>query len=199
MGEKLFNNLDLLQPEIMLALYGRGAFPMADEFGEINWYMPQTRAIIPLDDYNVPRSLRKFMERSDFEYAFSKRRLDVIYGCASREGTWISKELIEAYERLIELEHLHSVEVYKDGRLVGGLYGITIGGAFFGESMFSSVEQASKAALVKLIERLNERGFVLLDVQYLTEHLKMFGAREIDFDEFSRLLAESYKRDVFFV
>ena len=199
MTGKIFTYKDLLEPEIMLRLYSQGAFPMADETCEINWYSPEVRAVIPLDNYNVPRSLRKFMEQADFEYKFDKNRLEVIKNCAARKETWISSELIEAYKRLIDLNFLHSVEVYGKGKLVGGLYGIAIGGAFFGESMFSKVSQASKAALVKLIERLNERGFVLLDVQYLTEHLKMFGAREIEFAEFVRLLEKAYARNVSFV
>ncbi len=187
-----FTYKDLLQPEIMIKLYARGAFPMADESGEINWYSPEIRTIIPLDDYNVPRSLRKFMDKSDFEYRYSTRQLEVIRECANREETWISEELIDAYKNLIKLGHLHSVEVYQKNKLVGGLYGVTFAGAFFGESMFSKVPQASKSALVKLIERLNDKNFVVLDVQYLTEHLQMFGAVEISFIDFGRLLSEAY-------
>ncbi len=187
-----FTYKDLLQPEIMIKLYARGAFPMADESGEINWYSPEIRTIIPLDNYNVPRSLRKFMDKSDFEYRYSTRQLEVIRECANREETWISEELIDAYKNLIKLGHLHSVEVYQKNKLVGGLYGVTFAGAFFGESMFSKVPQASKSALVKLIERLNDKNFVVLDVQYLTEHLQMFGAVEISFIDFGRLLSEAY-------
>ena len=187
-----FTYKDLLQPEIMIKLYARGAFPMADESGEINWYSPEIRTIIPLDNYNVPRSLRKFMDKSDFEYRYSTRQLDVIRECANREETWISEELIDAFKNLIKLGHLHSVEVYQKNKLVGGLYGVTFAGAFFGESMFSKVPQASKSALVKLIERLNDKNFVVLDVQYLTEHLQMFGAVEISFIDFGRLLSEAY-------
>jgi leucyl/phenylalanyl-tRNA--protein transferase len=194
-----FTYKDLLDPEIMIKLYARGAFPMADETGEINWYSPEIRTIIPLDNYNVPRSLRKFMEKSDFEYRYSTRQLAVIKECANREETWISEELIEAYKNLISLGHLHSVEVYRKNKLVGGLYGVTFGGAFFGESMFSKVPQASKSALVKLIERLNEKNFVVLDVQYLTEHLHMFGAVEIPFIDFGQLLSEAYLREITFI
>ncbi len=190
--DSLFTYKDLLAPEVMLKLYARGAFPMADETGEINWYSPEIRTVIPLDNYNVPRSLRKFMENSEFEYKYSTRQLDVIRNCANREETWISDELIEAYKNLIRLGYLHSVEVYLKNKLVGGLYGITYGGAFFGESMFSTVSQASKSALVKLLERLKEKGFVMLDVQYLTEHLAMFGAVEIPFVDFGMMLSEAY-------
>ncbi len=191
-NNNIFTYKDLLAPEVMLKLYARGAFPMADETGEINWYSPEIRTIIPIDNYNVPRSLRKFMEKSDFEYRYSTSQLEVIKNCADRKETWISDELIEAYKNLISLGSLHSVEVFSKNKLVGGLYGITYGGAFFGESMFSKAPQASKSALVKLIERLNDKGFLLLDVQYLTEHLAMFGAVEIPFIDFGVLLSQSY-------
>lgn len=189
---------DLLRPENMILLYSRGAFPMADESGEIDWYMPEVRTIIPLDDYNVPRSLRKFMDECAFEYRYDHNRLGVIKECADREETWISPELIDAYEDLINLNYVHTIGVYEKGKLVGGLYGVAYKGAFFGESMFSKVSQASKAALVKLLEHLNEKEFVLLDVQYQTEHLAMFGAKEIDFNEYEELLIEAYTKSVTF-
>ncbi len=197
--EEYFSEEDLLKPENMILLYARGAFPMADEQGNINWYMPEIRTIIPLDNFNVPRSLKKFYSQSDFEYRFDTAAIDVIKNCASRQSTWISDKLIEAYKGLIDLGHLHSVEVFQNNKLVGGLYGISYGGAFFGESMFSKTTQASKCALIKLIERLNEKRFVLLDVQYQTEHLKMFGAKEITFEEFAKLLSKAYKSKVSFL
>ncbi|MBI5807618.1 MAG: leucyl/phenylalanyl-tRNA--protein transferase [Ignavibacteriales bacterium] len=189
---------DFLEPSTMILLYARGAFPMADEFGIINWYLPEIRTIIPLDKFNFPRSLKKFYYHSNFEYKFDSATLDVIKNCADRETTWISDELIEAYKNLIQMGNLHSVEVYQENQLVGGLYGVTYKGAFFGESMFSKVTQASKCALIKLIEHLREKNFVLLDVQYQTEHLKMFGAVEIPFDQFEKLLIEAYKVDTDF-
>jgi leucyl/phenylalanyl-tRNA--protein transferase len=189
---------DLLLPNNMIRLYARGAFPMAEPTGEINWYLPEIRAIIPLDNYNVPRSLRKFMETADFQYRFDTAVMEVVRQCANRPSTWISERLIEAYEGLHQSGFLHSVEVWRENKLVGGLYGVTYKGAFFGESMFSAVSQASKCALVKLIERLNERGFVLLDVQYENEHLKMFGTVQINYEEFNNLLARAYKRNVVF-
>lgn len=179
-------------------MYARGAFPMADDTGEINWYMPDTRTIIPLDSFNIPRSLKKFLPTAGFEFCYDKNPFEVIRECAKRESTWISEELIEAYKGLHQLGHLHSVEVYQNKQLVGGLYGVTYLGAFFGESMFSKVSQASKCALVKLVERLREKEFVLLDVQYQTGHLKMFDAKEIPFDEFSKLLLDSYTKEVLF-
>lgn len=195
---KFLSKKDLLKPQNMIRLYAQGAFPMADESGEINWYMPDIRTIIPLDNYNIPRSLKKYLQASLFEFRYDTKTIDVIQNCAERESTWISPELIEAYTGLKRLGNLHSVEVFQNKSLVGGLYGVTHKGAFFGESMFSKVPQASKCALVKLIERLNEKGFVLLDVQYQTEHLKMFGAKEISFDEFAKLLLRTYQSNPLF-
>ncbi len=196
--DKYLSKKDFLKPENMIRLYAQGAFPMADEFGEINWYLPEIRTIIPLGSYNIPRSLKKFLHSSYFEFQYDTHVLDIILKCAERESTWISPELIEAYKGLIGLGNLHSVEVFQNKLLVGGLYGVAYKGAFFGESMFSKVPQASKCALVKLIERLNEKGFVLLDVQYQTEHLQMFGAKEISFEDFNKLLTKAYSSDIFF-
>lgn len=179
----------------MIRLYASGAFPMADDDGHINWYMPEIRTIIPLDEFNIPRSLKKFLPTSGFEIKTDTDYLSVIRNCAGREETWISEELINAYKRIQKRGHLHSVETWKDGELVGGLYGISFRGAFFGESMFSKVPQASKAALVSLIEHLVFKGFVLLDVQYMTEHLKMFGAIEISWDRYEAILHSSYLRN----
>ncbi len=175
-------------------MYAVGAFPMADvNTKEINWYMPEVRTIIPLNNYNYPRSLKKFISNSDFSFKFDFDFYSVVKSCADREETWISDELIEAYLRMKKLGYVHTVETYSKNRLVGGLYGISFKGAFFGESMFSIIPQASKAALIKLIEHLNEKSFVLLDVQYSTPHLKMFGAEEIEFKEYCQLLEKAYK------
>ena len=188
-----FNPKDLLKPDNMLRLYASGAFPMADaETGSINWYLPDIRTIIPLDNFNIPRSAKKAIEGQNFEIRFDTDFDGVLEGCADRESTWISDELKSAYRRLKKRGHIHTVETWKDGMLVGGLYGVTFRGAFFGESMFSKVSQASKAALVALLKHLKEKDFVLLDVQYLTEHLKMFGAIEISFEEYTKLLHKAY-------
>lgn len=186
---------EFLKPDNMIRLYATGAFPMADEkTGSIEWFLPDTRCIIPLDKFNIPRSAIKEFEKQNFEIMIDSDPLAVIEGCADREHTWISDRLITAYKRLIKRGHLHSVETWKNGKLVGGLYGITFRGAFFGESMFSRVTQASKAALSYLIYHLNDKNFILLDVQYMTEHLKMFGAVEISLEEYKNLLIESYER-----
>ena len=188
-----FNPKDLLKPDNMLRLYASGAFPMADaETGNINWYLPDIRTIIPLNNYNIPRSTKKVIDEENFEIRFDNDFEGVLEGCTDRESTWISDELKSAYRRLKKRGHIHTVETWKDGKLVGGLYGVTFRGAFFGESMFSKVSQASKAALAALLKRLKEKEFVLLDVQYMTEHLKMFGAVEISFEEYTKLLHKAY-------
>lgn len=184
---------ELLKPDHMLRLYASGAFPMADgKSGSIQWYLPEIRCIIPLTDYNVPRSAKKAIEKENFEIRIDTQIKEVIKGCADRDETWISDDLISAYIKLYKRGHVHSVETWLDGDLVGGLYGVTFRGAFFGESMFSRVSEASKAALINLIEHLNQRDFILLDVQFITEHLKMFGAKEISFEEYNSLLLKAY-------
>lgn len=194
-GKERIDPKDYLMPDNMLRLYASGAFPMADEnSGTINWYLPEVRTIIPLENYNIPRSARKAIEKKNFETTFDTEFLKVVRGCADRESTWISKELINAYRRLRKRGHVHTVETWQEDKLVGGLYGVTFRGAFFGESMFSKVSEASKAALITLIEHLKTRDFILLDVQYMTEHLKMFGAVEISFDEYTKLLYQAYTR-----
>ena len=135
----------------------------------------------------IPVHLKKYISESKFEFKFDTDFLSVVKSCANRNSTWISEELIEAYLRLNKLGFIHTVETWQKGKLVGGLYGVAIKGAFFGESMFSKVSQASKAALIKLIEHLNKKNFTLLDVQYMTPHLKMFGAIEISFEEYEKL------------
>lgn len=192
MKKHVFNSIEeTLIPENMISLYAMGAFPMGEDDGSVNWYFPQVRTIIPLDNYNIPRSLNTFLKTSEFTYTFSEDYLSVIKGCASRDTTWINEQIMEAYKGLYDLGHLHSVEVQLKGELVGGLYGVAYKGAFFGESMFSRKPQASKAALKVLLERLNERGYALLDVQYMTPHLKMFGAVELSLKQFQSLLKES--------
>ncbi len=189
-----------LEPANMIRLYSIGAFPMADDVtGKIEWYYPQIRAIIPLDNYNIPRSVKQLIKRKKFEVRYDQDPMQVIRNCAKRERTWISEELIEAYERLYELGYIHSVETYFMNKLVGGLYGVVIKGAFFGESMFSFHENASKVALAHLIYHLVERNFKLLDVQILNPHLEMFGAIEISYERFNELLMEAYKTETTFL
>ena len=182
-NEKTYKEDDLLQPGNMIRLYASGAFPMADEqTDKINWY------------FNYPRSLRKFIEKSDFETKFDTDFLSVVKACADRESTWISDKLVKAYLKLKKLGYVHTVETWEKGKLIGGLYGVTFRGAFFGESMFSKKSQASKFALISLLNHLKAKDFVLLDVQFMTPHLKMFGAVEIDMDKFNELLHSAYVR-----
>lgn len=181
-----------LTAELLVQAYSAGVFPMADDRdGPIRWYAPDPRAVIPLDDFHAPRSLRQTVARGVFALAVNEDFPAVIAACAEREETWISAEVARAYTELHRLGLAHSVECRQDGQLVGGLYGVALGGAFFGESMFSRVTDASKVALVALVERLNGRGFTLLDTQYQTPHLARFGTIEIARAEYERRLASA--------
>lgn len=184
----------LYNAEYVLSLYAHGYFPMGDEEGSVDWYYPKIRTIIPLDKYNIPRSFRKSVPKLNFEIRIDTQIISVVRACAERSKTWISEDIIEAYIRLKKIGHVHSVETWSNNHLVGGLYGINYHGAFFGESMFSIVPQASKFALMKLLEHLNNKKFILLDVQFMTEHLKMFGAKEITLEEYNLLLRLSNKQ-----
>lgn len=190
-----YNEDELLRPGNMIRLYASGAFPMADEkTNKINWYMPELRTIIPVDKFNYPRSLRKFLQKNNYETRFDTEFIKVVNCCADRDSTWISQKLIEAYLRLKKLGYVHTVETWENNNLIGGLYGVTFRGAFFGESMFSKKSQASKSALINLLFHLQEKNFALLDVQFLTSHLKMFGAIEIGMEQYSDLLNTAYVR-----
>jgi len=168
-----------LTPRVLVAAYSQGIFPM-DVDGEICWFSPDPRTIIPLDGLHVSRRLRRTCRSGRFEVRINTAFREVMLGCADRaEGTWISDEILEAYCELHRLGLAHSVETWQEGELAGGLYGVALGGAFFGESMFHYRTDASKVALVATVERLNARGYVLFDVQYTTPHLARFGAIEI--------------------
>lgn len=169
-----------LDPDLVLNAYSGGYFPMANaKTGTISWYSPDPRAIIPLDAFRVPRSLRQTIRRHPFEIRIDTAFSDVIRGCARGRETWISDQIIEVYTALHLRGYAHCVESWRGERLMGGLYGVTIGGAFFGESMFSIASNASKVALVFLVELLRLRHFLLLDTQFMNEHLKQFGTIEI--------------------
>lgn len=182
-----------LTPELIVAAYCRGIFPMADEAGEIGWYSPDPRAVFPLDAFHVPRSLAKTIRRRTFEVRVDTAFEAVMRGCAERDLTWISEDIVRSYTALHRLGLAHSVEAWREGRLVGGLYGVSLGGAFMGESMFSRETDASKVCLVFLVERLRERGYVLLDSQMATEHLAKFGQIEIPRREYLRQLRAALK------
>jgi leucyl/phenylalanyl-tRNA---protein transferase len=179
-----------LPPDLVLRAYREGVFPMALERGEIGWFSPDPRGIIPLDGFHVPQRLARAIRRGQFDIRIDENFERVMRECASREddGTWISEEIIACYVALHRQGRAHSVEAWQGSRLVGGLYGVHLGGAFFGESMFHRVTDASKVALAALVERMRSHGFTLLDVQWVTPHLEQFGAVEISRAEYLRRL-----------
>jgi leucyl/phenylalanyl-tRNA---protein transferase len=175
-------------PEIVLSAYRIGFFPMAQSrLGPISWYSPDPRAVIPLEAFHPPRSLRTFLRRTHFSTTINGAFESVIQHCAEareNDDTWISDEIIDVYTQLHRQGAAHSVETWDGDTLLGGLYGLAIGGAFFGESMFSRAENASKSALVRLVGHLRQRGFVLLDSQIINDHIRQFGAVEIPREEY---------------
>jgi leucyl/phenylalanyl-tRNA---protein transferase len=178
----------MIDPELLLQGYRLGVFPMAMGNGTIEWFSPDPRAILPLDAFHLPHALQRVARKKTFEIKIDDRFSDVIEACAKRQDTWINREIIESYRRLHELGHAHSVEAWREGELAGGLYGVAVGGAFFGESMFHRVTDASKIALVALVQHLCAKKFVLLDTQWLTPHLQQFGGIEISRNHYLRLL-----------
>jgi leucyl/phenylalanyl-tRNA--protein transferase len=186
-----------LTPEILLAAYAAGIFPMAESADdpELFWVEPQRRGIIPLDAFHVPRRLRRVVRHGGFAVRVDSDFAAVMRGCAEvsdkRPNTWINDEILRLYAALHRRGAAHSVECWQGGALVGGLYGVSLGAAFFGESMFSRVTDASKVALVHLVARLRKGGYRLLDTQFLTPHLARFGGVEISKSRYRRLLAEA--------
>lgn len=184
--------------DMLINAYSQGIFPMAheDDDWEVYWYAPDPRTIFPLDAFHIPKRLARTIRQGKFEIRFSTAFERVMRECAkprAGDGIWISEGLVEAYCELHELGFAHSVETWMDGQLVGGLYGVALRGLFAGESMFTRETDASKVALVHLVEHLNERGYVLLDTQFSTEHLKKFGAVEIPRAEYERRLAKAMR------
>lgn len=167
---------------------------MADsDTGEISWYSPDPRGVFPLETYKPKKSLRNILNRKTVEVKFNTSFLDVMHGCADRTSTWISDEIIDLYFQLHLRGFAHSVEVFQNDKLVGGLYGVSLRGAFFGESMFSRIPNASKIAIHYLIEHLRNHHFTLLDTQFMTEHLLFLGAQNIPRDEYLKLLETSLR------
>ena len=182
-----------LTPEILEACYRAGAFPMDDGYGRIGVYRSDPRSILELDSLHVSRSLARIIRKGTYEVRVDQNFEAVIRACADRKDTWIDAEIIRAFIRFHEAGRAHSVEAYREDKLVGGLYGVAIGGAFMGESMFSRMRDASKVCLVHLVERLKERGYVLLDCQIQNDHLARLGATEIPESEFLRRLDRALK------
>lgn len=193
-----------LSPQLLLRAYAAGVFPMAESAAsdELYWFDPVMRGVLPLDGFHVPRRLRRTVRAKRFDVRIDAAFEDVVRGCAAstetRPKTWINAEILRLYCELHEMGRAHSVETWAEGELVGGLYGVSLGAAFFGESMFSRRTDASKVALVHLIARLKAGGFRLLDTQFTTEHLAQFGCVEIPRAAYRRLLADAIAQDADF-
>lgn len=183
-----------IDPELLLRAYATGVFPMAEEADnpEIFWVRPEKRGVLPFENFHVSRSLRKTVRQGRFDIRYDTDFAGVIAGCASGSGerarTWINRPIREAYGKLFDLGYCHTVEAWRDGSLVGGLYGIALGSAFFGESMFSRERDASKVCLVHLVSHLIEKNFTLLDTQFTTNHLETFGAVEVPRRQYQKML-----------
>lgn len=190
-----------ITPELLLRAYSIGMFPMSESADdpELFWVEPDIRGIIPLDGFHVSKSLQKAIRKAPFDIRFDTAFDQVVAKCAEaaddRPSTWINQTIRDLYSALHRLGHAHSVEAWEGDELVGGLYGVTLGSAYFGESMFSRRTNASKICLVHLVERLRERGFTLLDTQFTTEHLKTFGAVDIPKAEYGVLLDRAMEGD----
>jgi leucyl/phenylalanyl-tRNA--protein transferase len=187
----------MIAPSLLVRAYQQGVFPMALEGGEIGWFSPDPRAILPLDTFHVPSRVARVVRQGRFEVTSDRDFAAVMRACAAdrEEGTWINDEIVESYVELHHRALAHSIECWHAGELAGGLYGVHLGGAFFGESMLHRVTDASKVALAALVERVKGRGFSLLDVQWLTPHLARFGAIEIPRREYLRRLKDALSRD----
>jgi leucyl/phenylalanyl-tRNA--protein transferase len=194
-----------LTPEILLQAYAAGIFPMAEsaEDPDLFWVDPKRRGVLPLDGLHVPRRLKRVLRRGSFAVRCDTAFAAVVRGCAEasemRPTTWINEEIVRLYTELFARGAAHSVECWLDGQLVGGLYGVSLGAAFFGESMFSRVTDASKVALVHLVARLRLGGYRLLDTQFVTPHLAQFGVVEISRARYHRLLARALRQRAVFV
>jgi leucyl/phenylalanyl-tRNA---protein transferase len=188
-----------LTPEVLEVYYRVGAFPMDDGYGRIGFYRSDPRSILELDSLHVSRSLARVIRKGTYKVRVDHNFEAVIRACADRKDTWISAEIIRAFVGFYEAGKAHSVEAYKDGELVGGLYGVALGGAFMGESMFSRMRDASKVCLVYLVERLKSRGYVLLDCQIQNDHLARLGAVEIPDKEYLERLEHALSLDRTFI
>jgi leucyl/phenylalanyl-tRNA--protein transferase len=193
-----------ITPSVLLKAYSCGIFPMAESADDtgLYWVEPEIRGILPLDRFHVPRSLAKVVRQNRFDIRVDTAFAATVSACAEptsgRQDTWINHRIFELYVALHRAGHAHSVEVWQNGQLVGGLYGVRIGGAFFGESMFSRRPNASKVALVHLVDRLRAGGFVLLDTQFSNAHLVQFGVEEISKDDYSKHLAQAIELEADF-
>jgi leucyl/phenylalanyl-tRNA--protein transferase len=186
-----------IDSDVLLRAYAYGVFPMAEarDDPQLYWIDPERRGVLPLDKFHLPKRLKRTVRSRRFEVRIDTSFRETMLGCAetgaAREGTWINDRIVDLYVDLFERGHAHSVECWREGKLVGGLYGVSLGAAFFGESMFSRETDASKVALVHLVARLIVGGYRLLDTQFVTEHLKQFGTVEISRDSYRARLHEA--------
>ena len=193
--------MNVIPIETLFEAYAMGIFPMAPSRNsrEINWYTAKKRGIIPIDKFHMPKNVRRIIRQHEYEVKYDTRFREVMLACADRETTWISDIIIESYTRLHELGYAHSVEIYQDEKLAGGLYGVALRSAFFGESMFHYEDEMDKIALHYCHQRLLEGGFTLWDTQFYTEHLSQFGCMEITDEEYQVLLKEALQKEAFFL
>ncbi len=183
--------MERIPPHVLLGAYSEGVFPMSED-GEILWFSPRKRGLIPLDErFHIPHGLKRVLRKQPFEVRWNSAFREVIEACGERKETWIDEAIIESYVQLYEEGFAHSVECWDADGLQGGLYGVSLGRAFFGESMFSRKTDASKIALVHLVEWLREERYLVLDTQWMTDHLRQFGGEEISREEYVMILHEA--------
>lgn len=188
-----------IDPVTLITAYAEGYFPMADaRTGKLAWYTADPRGVLELEAFHVPRRLRRTVRQGRYEVRVDTAFEAVVRGCAERADTWISEDIVASYVLLHRLGYAHSVESWQDGELAGGLYGVALRGAFFGESMFARRSDASKVALVTLVERLRARGYVLLDTQMVTSHMEQFGATTIPLTDYLVRLEQALQKDCSF-
>ncbi len=183
-----------IDPLTLLEAYAQGYFPMADSrTGKLSWYTADPRGVLDLPAFHVPKRLARTVRQGKFDLRIDTDFEGVVRGCAERDDTWISEDIVKSYVALHRLGYAHSIETWSGGALVGGLYGVSLGGAFFGESMFARATDASKVALVALVERLRARGYALLDTQMVTSHMEQFGATTIPLHEYLERLEDALR------
>lgn len=190
--------MPLIDPQLLLSAYCQGYFPMGMSSGDIRWFLPEWRGVLPVAEFHVPARFERYLKTHPFEVRWNTAFMEVMRGCADRPDTWITEDILQSYQRLHELGYAHCSEVWREGKLVGGVYGVAIGAAFFGESMFSRETQASKVALVSLQRRLQSHGFMLHDTQWTTPHLAMFGGYEMPCDDYLKLLYRAIRQKASF-
>jgi leucyl/phenylalanyl-tRNA--protein transferase len=189
--------MNIIPPESLLSAYAQGIFPMAEskDSKNVDWYSASKRGVIPIDQFHISKNVERLIRQGRFQVKIDSKFREVVQACANRETTWINDLIINSYDVLNQAGHAHSVEVYLDTKLVGGLYGVHLQAAFFGESMFKTETEADKIALYYCHQILEKNGFKLWDTQFYTEHLSQFGCIEIEAEEYQELLVEAMKKE----